>query len=226
MEEIAQENHTVEPNNSVDFNYDPVEVAKQKMNDIVGNLQHFHTKLNITDSEYISFLEGLFSKLLEDISELEIQNYELNMMNELKTTALTKMEEALIQHQADFSNYQKRNENELTKAKLSATEKFGRAMILVKEYLDMAANDKTGDFKTLQSGIDITKNIMVKEFEKFNLVPLTTVMGDKFDPYKEEAVSVAPSTENIPKDHIVEVLSIGWRLADKILIPSRVIVAN
>lgn len=226
MKKNEQEHNTVESNTSIDFNYDLIEVAKQKMNDIVGNLQHFHVKLNITDNEYISFLEGLFSKLLEDISELEIQNYELNMMNELKTSALNKMESSLIQYQADFANYQKRNVNELNKAKLSAIEKFGLAMILVKEYLDMAGNDKTGDFQTLQNGIDITKNIMVKEFEKFNLVPLSTTIGDKFDPYKEDAVSIAPATENIPKDHIVNVLSIGWRLADKIIIPSRVVVAN
>ena len=51
-------------------------------------------------------------------------------------------------------------------------------------------------------------------------------MGETFDPNLHQAVQTVPASEETPADTIVEVLQKGYKLQDRVLRPSMVIVAQ
>lgn len=50
--------------------------------------------------------------------------------------------------------------------------------------------------------------------------------GEVFDPNLHQAVQTVPATEELPADTIVEVLQEGYKLHDRVLRPTMVIVAQ
>ena len=87
----------------------------------------------------------------------------------------------------------------------------------------MALNDTTGNIQILQDGVSMTRREMMNEFAKFGLTQLDSEEGKLFNPNQEEAVGAFPSDQN--KGVIYEVLELGWKLHDRVIIPSKVIVS-
>jgi molecular chaperone GrpE len=51
-------------------------------------------------------------------------------------------------------------------------------------------------------------------------------VGEKFDPHRHQAISVVPAPEGVAPNHVVQVLQKGWLIADRVLRPALVIVAQ
>ena len=201
----------------------------------------FNKVLESKDSDIQSFIHETVANLINEIIILKYQTKETEYVlsestNQLKTnlTIIQELQKVLeekdtlskekeAQLTADMVNLQKRTANEIENNKKFAIKNFATSMVQIQKYLTMALNDTTGDIQVLQDGVSMTRREMLNEFAKFGLTQLDSEEGKLFNPNQEEAVGTLPSDQN--KGVIYEVLELGWKLHDRVLIPSKVIVS-
>ncbi|WP_028448477.1 nucleotide exchange factor GrpE [Chitinibacter tainanensis] len=139
--------------------------------------------------------------------------------------ALAELEKArqdILYVRAEAENARRRALDENDKARKFAIEKFAREIISVKDAIDMALLDQSGNFDGLKMGVDLTAKALTSAFEKFELVEINP-MGEKLDPNKHQAISMVPSDEEA--NTVVQVMQKGYELAGRILRPAMVVVA-
>ena len=215
-----------------------VEIQDSELSkELLDKLNEYHQLLNIQDDEYKQFCTNIVSELIE-LQKISIEQRSILMqMNELveaQKVALKNQEDAvserdnkIVQLQSDLQNHQRRTDNEIEKVKSYGIQKFALSMLGVKSLLDMALNDNSGQIDTLRDGLTMTINQMIKEFNVFGIEPIDTKLHNDFNPNLEEAVSIVPSEMcQLDKNKIVEVISTGWLLNGRVIIPSKVIVSN
>ena len=193
----------------------------------------FNKVLESKDSDIQSFIHETVANLINEIIILKYQTKETEYVlsestNQLKTnlTIIQELQRVLEEKEAqltaDMVNLQKRTANEIENNKKFAIKNFATSMVQIQKYLTMALNDTTGNIQVLQDGVAMTRREMLNEFAKFGLTQLDSEEGKLFNPKQEEAVGTFPSDQN--KGVIYEVLELGWKLHDRVIIPSRVIV--
>ena len=131
---------------------------------------------------------------------------------------------------AEYSNYQKRMEQEIQKARRFSIDQFARAMLDVMESLDQAcdieqAEDLDPTVVAMREGMDLTRKQLLSAFESFGIEEVNPELGVAFDANFHQAMTMLESTE-IPPNHISEVFRKGYRLHDRLLRPAMVIVAS
>lgn len=124
--------------------------------------------------------------------------------------------------QAEFENYKKMADREILKVKQYATESVAKKLIRHHDDLVRAHNEA----KKAENAEAIVKGfkMIVKNFEKLlaeeGVVPMSCV-GDKFDPYKHEALMVEVR-DDLPENTIVDELDKGYTFNNKVLRPAQV----
>jgi molecular chaperone GrpE len=129
---------------------------------------------------------------------------------------------SLLRTQADFDNYKKANqrENERYRARI----KEDMLKKLIKHYEDLLRAYNVLDL--IEKGESVKKGfkMIIENFEKFledeGVKPMCCE-GEKFDPYKHEALMVEEN-EKLPENTIIEEINKGYYLNNKILRPSGV----
>ncbi|KNF09359.1 molecular chaperone GrpE [Gottschalkia purinilytica] len=154
----------------------------------------------------------------ENIQELK-SKYE----NSIKD--MEELNNRFLRLQADFTNYKKRVEKEKESTIAYAVENLLTQILPVLDNFDRALSVECSDEnKALYEGmemvykqfIDILKNHGLEEIEALN---------EKFDPNYHYAVSQQESNEH-EEDTIIQVLGKGYKLKDKVIRPSMVMVSK
>lgn len=232
---MEQVNNTVNQKNNNQYT---VEIPDSELStELLDKLNEYHHLLNIQDDEYKHFCIDIASELIE-LQKINIAQQSILMqMNELvesQKAALKNQEDVIserdnkiVQLQSDLQNHQQRTDNEIKKVKSYGIQKFALSMLGIKSLLDMALNDNSGQIDILRDGLNMTMNQMIKEFNMFGIEPIYTKIHNDFNPNLEEAVSIVPSEMcQLDKNKIVEVISNGWLLNGRVIVPSKVIVSN
>ncbi|UOP04535.1 nucleotide exchange factor GrpE [Conchiformibius kuhniae] len=125
---------------------------------------------------------------------------------------------------ANEQNLRRRFAEELQNAHKFAAQKFAAEMLVVKDYLEMALADASGNFDMLQTGVSMTLGELTKAFDSTGIKEIPAQAGDKPDPHRhQEMQSVASAQE---AGTIVAVLKKGYTLHERVLRPSMVTVAK
>ncbi|TJZ78733.1 nucleotide exchange factor GrpE [Chitiniphilus eburneus] len=136
---------------------------------------------------------------------------------------LDKARQDVLYAKAEGENIRRRAAEEVDKARRFAVEKFARELMAVKDAMEMALLDQSGNFEALKMGVDLTHKALVSAFEKFELTDIAPQAGDKLDPNLHQAISVEPSAQE--PNTVVRVLQKGYLLSGRVLRPAMVIVA-
>jgi molecular chaperone GrpE len=128
---------------------------------------------------------------------------------------------------ADLDNYRKRVAREKEELARFTAERVVTALLPALDNLERALNaaQQEGDQTALIEGIQQVHSQFRRTLEEFGLKEVTAHAGHPFDPNLHEAVSQAPSTEH-PEGHVLEQLQRGYKLADRLLRPARVVVSK
>ena len=94
----------------------------------------------------------------------------------------------------------------------------------VKDYLEMALLDQSGNFDALKMGVQMTLNELQKAFDITNIKEINPQPGDKLDPHQHQAMQAEESEQEA--NSIIRVLKKGYLLNDRILRPAMVVVAK
>jgi molecular chaperone GrpE len=129
---------------------------------------------------------------------------------------------------AELENYRKRVAREKEELARYTSERVVAALLPVLDNLERAidAAQKHGaDNASLLDGITQVYSQFRRSLAEFGLQDVTTSAGHPFDPNLHEAVSHIESGEH-PEGHVVEQLRRGYKLAERLLRPARVVVSK
>lgn len=170
----------------------------------------------------------------EENLEKEVENVEIETSSEDKLNEeLKKLQDELedwkaayTRKMAEFQNYAKRKDKELSEARKFASEKIVEKLLSPVDNLErcVEASKTTEDFASLVKGVEMTLNqihdILVSEgVEKID------AHGKEFNPYEHQAMITEESEEHDENTVIME-LQKGYKMKGKVIRPSLVKVAK
>ncbi|MFX0106182.1 MAG: nucleotide exchange factor GrpE, partial [Candidatus Hodarchaeota archaeon] len=158
-------------------------------------------------------------RLLKEIDDMKDDGRKFKELMEEKEKFLN----SLLRVRADFDNYKKRSEQENSRYKSYVMESMLKKLIDHYDDLVRALNllKMLKDIDGIKNGFEL----IVRNFEKLlaeeGVKPMNSE-GEKFDPYKHEAILVEEGRNDLPENTILEEITKGYYIKDKILRPAKV----
>lgn len=131
-----------------------------------------------------------------------------------------------LQARADVENIRRRSERELAKAHKFALEEFVKALLPVKDSLEMGltASSQQADVAQLTAGVELTLKMLTSVLEKFGVQEVNP-QGEKFNPDLHEAMAIQPNND-VPANTVLHVVQKGYLLNTRLVRPAMVMVAK
>ena len=144
-----------------------------------------------TNQEQI--VEELIEAVAEEIVEEAVAE-ELSEIDKL-TKELNDAKDNNLRLMAEMQNTQRRSQDEIKKARDYAISNFAKEIITVKDYLEMALKDQSGNFDMLKMGVDLTLQQVVKVFEAQQIKEINPQPKEKLDANLHQAMSAVEEHE-------------------------------
>ena len=131
----------------------------------------------------------------------------------------------LLRGQADLENYQKRSQRDLAEQRRYAALPLARELLNVTDNLQRAieAAVEAGESEQLVSGVQMVAEQLALILSQYDCL-LIDAEGKEFDPNLHEAIGQVPSQDH-PPGTVVQVTQAGYRMHDRVVRPSQVLVA-
>jgi len=139
---------------------------------------------------------------------------------EAKVTAL---QEEFLRAKAETENMRRRAAEDVQKAHKFAIESFAEHLLPVIDSLEAALTHNTDDLTKVKEGVELTLRQLTAALEKGRVVAINPI-GEKFDPHRHQAISMVPAEQE--PNTVVAVLQKGFLIADRVLRPALVTVAQ
>jgi len=98
------------------------------------------------------------------------------------------LKEADLRLMANEQNLRRRHQEEIQAAHKFAAQKFATEMLAVKDYLEMAMKDESGNAEAMKMGVGMTLNELNRAFEAAQIKEIPAQQGDKLDPHRHQAI--------------------------------------
>jgi len=131
-----------------------------------------------------------------------------------------------MRSQADLENYKKRATREKDDAIKYANKSLLEKLVSIVDHFELGLEAAKGEGE--QSPIYSGMSLVLKQLQDFlvesGLHPIDAV-GQKFDPNMHEAIAHQPS-DAVPEEHVISQTRRGYKLKDRLLRPSTVVVSS
>jgi molecular chaperone GrpE len=127
--------------------------------------------------------------------------------------------------QAEFENYQKRNQREREQERRYWYGPLGLDLLPVLDNLEraLAAAKQANETGPLVQGVNMVLAQFLDLLKRHGITPIEA-QGQPFDPHQHQAVMQHPSNE-VPPNTVTQVLERGFMLHDRVLRPAKVAVS-
>ena len=194
-------------------------VKTEENKDLEENLSQDTTFEDKTTQE-IDTQENLSPEESKDVEEFDLESV-CKERDEIK--------DQLIRALAENENIRKRAEKEKREAESYGITKMSRDILTVYDNLQRALDlaEDILDEKSLPmiEGLELTKKDLLETFKRNRIDKIEPVIGEKFDPKLHQAMFEAPS-DSVEKNSIMQVLSIGFSISDRLLRAAQVAVSS
>ncbi|MGM0124046.1 protein GrpE [Enterococcus sp. AZ194] len=151
---------------------------------------------------------------------------EVSEIDSLKVE-LSEMEDKFLRARAEMANMSTRNKNEREQLQRYRSQDLAKKLLPAIDNLERALATEVSDDQgaSLKKGVEMvleSLRVALKD-EGVEEIP---AKGEIFDPNLHQAVQTVPTEAGVEPETIVEVLQKGYKLHDRILRPSMVIVAQ
>ena len=130
---------------------------------------------------------------------------------------------------ADAENSRKRSERDRREAENFGGSKLARDLLPIYDNLKRGLESATDDQRVVASalieGVELTMRELISVFKKHGIEPIVPEVGDKFNPQDHESMFEAP-LPGTKSGEIIQVLSEGFMLHDRLLRPAQVGVSS
>lgn len=139
---------------------------------------------------------------------------------------IERLRDQLLRTAADFDNFRKRSRREAQDAERRAREDTLRDLLPVFDNFERAAQhaETATDVKSLAEGVSLVMRIFLDTLQKLGVERIQAV-GQPFDPAVHEAVQQLATSEH-PAGSVVAEIAPGYRMGERLLRPSMVVVAK
>jgi molecular chaperone GrpE len=139
---------------------------------------------------------------------------------------LNRFRDLALRSQADFENYKKRSAREKEEAiKYANSSLLEKLLAIVDNFeLGLEAARAEGENSPVFSGMSMVLKQLMDFLRDNGLQPIDAT-GQKFDPNLHEAIAHEPSDE-FPEGVVVRQTRRGYRMKDRLLRPSSVVVSS
>ena len=134
-----------------------------------------------------------------------------------------RLNDRLLRSLADFDNYRKRMQKDLTEARSLALVEALRALLPVLDSFDRALA-AGGGAEDLRKGVELMARQFQDNARRLGLEPIAS-LWERFDPHWHEAIE-AVDREDVADNTVIEELQRGYRLKDRLVRPAMVKVAR
>jgi len=131
---------------------------------------------------------------------------------------LAEQREQMLRAVADADNSRKRAQAEAANIQKYALKRFANGLLPVLDGLEAAV--KSADL----SGVELVLRQLVTALDKANIREINPAPGERFDPYRHQAMAAVESAGE--PNTVVSVMQKGYGLADRVLRPALVTVAK
>jgi molecular chaperone GrpE len=160
-------------------------------------------------------------------SKLKIENEALNeKISKLEADKL-ELNDKFLRLYSEFDNFKKRNNKERLELISTASEKVIVQLLPVIDDFERAinANEKTEDIAAIKSGFELIYNKILGVLKRFDVEEIEA-KGLPFDTDFHEAVTNFPTQNEEDKGKVIDVTEKGYKIKDKVIRYSKVVVAN
>lgn len=163
------------------------------------------------------------STITEDTSELEPVVSELDDLRQ----QLEQMEDKFLRASAEIANITSRNRNEREALQKYRSQDLGKKILPAIDNLEraMAIEVQDEQSQSLKKGIEMVLESLHHALKEEGIEEIPA-KDQSFDPTLHQAVHTVEATEGQTTDTIVEVFQKGYKLHDRVLRPSMVVVAQ
>ena len=173
------------------------------------------------DDEVAGVLENLAARAAE-IESIE---------SELEET-----KEQLMRQAASFQNYRRRTQQEMSRTVeqarvdvlrqlLDVVDDFDRTMGSIQQTEEQDEVDYEAAYRSLKEGVELVYRKLGDDLQRLDVEPIESV-GQPFDEHEHEAVMQQPAPEGTEEGTVLQEVQRGYRMGDRILRHSKVIVAS
>ena len=148
-------------------------------------------------------------------------------------TALKLAEAKVLEHydlyvraMAELENTRRRCAEDVQKARKFGIEKFAENLLPVVDSLEKAIEVTKADADNpMREGMLATYRQMIHALDVSGMKPIDP-KGETFNPHQHQAIAMVPAPEGVEGGKVVEVFQRGWLIADRVLRPAMVSVAQ
>ncbi|MEB5880572.1 nucleotide exchange factor GrpE [Enterococcus gallinarum] len=153
----------------------------------------------------------------------EVEKSEIDSLKEKNN----ELEDQFLRARAEIANITARNRNERELLQKYRSQDLGKKLLPAIDNLEraMAANVEEDQAANLKKGVEMVLESLRQALKEEGIEEIPAE-GETFDPNLHQAVQTVPATEDVPADTIVTVLQKGYKLHDRVLRASMVIVAQ
>lgn len=173
------------------------------------------------DDEAVGVLESLAARAAE-IESIE---------SELEET-----KDQLMRQAATFQNYRRRTQQEMSRTVeqarvdvlrqlLDVVDDFDRTMDSIQKTEEQEEVDYEVAYETLKEGVELIYRKLGDDLQRLDVEPIEAV-GHPFDENEHEAIMQQPAPEDTEEGTVLQEVQRGYRMGDRILRHSKVIVAS
>ena len=157
------------------------------------------------------------------ISEVEAEEFESAKLK----AELEEMEDKYLRARAEIANMANRGKNEREQLQKYRSQDLAKKLLPSIDNLERALATEVSDDQgaSLKKGVEMVLESLRNALEEEGIEKIPA-KGESFDPNLHQAVQTVPATEDTPADTILEVLQEGYKLHDRVLRPTMVIVAQ
>jgi len=161
--------------------------------------------------------------------QMEALTTELEEANEKIEEATQKADEnwdKALRALSELENVKRRAEEDVSKARKFALDRFIHELLPVIDSLDHALEVKgdSPDIHAMQEGVELTLKMFIDVMQKFGVEVLEPI-GEPFNPEVHEALSMVPSPE-MDANMIVDVIQRGYLLNGRVIRAAKVVVSQ
>lgn len=136
---------------------------------------------------------------------------------------LAEQKDLVLRAKAETENIRRRAAEDVQNAHKYAINKFVAELLPVKDSLEMALSDQSGQFETLKQGVEITLKQLALAFEHSQVVEINPI-GQKLDPHQHQAMTTEES--DAEPNTVTRVMQKGYLVADRVVRPAMVVVSK
>lgn len=158
-------------------------------------------------------------------ADLSAQVAQLTQELEQAKAAAVEAQDQAMRAQADMQNTRRRAEEDVAKVRKFAVESFAESLLPVLDTFNAALTVENATNEQLREGNEATLRQLNSALSKHQVLEVNPAAGEKFDPALHQAISMIPGTGQ-DANTVVSVLQRGYQIADRVLRPALVTVAQ